>query len=164
MIPGDEYFGFDPNAFVQRLIEETGRLACMGTGRKQDRQGRAGMEYMLSCLQGPSPKPGARGQATIPASTVGDVTDEDYEATNSEPGCWDLLRRARVRASSPWVHLLSTYAAEILGSSQDGAIDTSESAHFSQAEEWNEVAGLRARLDAKNLGSPIAPYRCLHHP
>ena len=24
MIPGDEYFGFDPNAFVQRLIEETG--------------------------------------------------------------------------------------------------------------------------------------------
>ena len=24
MIPGDEHFGFDPNAFVQRLIEETG--------------------------------------------------------------------------------------------------------------------------------------------
>lgn len=24
MIPGDEYFGFDPNEFVQRLIEETG--------------------------------------------------------------------------------------------------------------------------------------------
>lgn len=24
MIPGDEYFGFDPNAFVQRLIEVTG--------------------------------------------------------------------------------------------------------------------------------------------
>jgi len=24
MIPGDERFGFDPNAFVQRLIEETG--------------------------------------------------------------------------------------------------------------------------------------------
>ena len=24
MIAGDEYFGFDPNAFVQRLIEETG--------------------------------------------------------------------------------------------------------------------------------------------
>jgi hypothetical protein len=24
MIPGDEYFGFDPNAFVQRLVDETG--------------------------------------------------------------------------------------------------------------------------------------------
>jgi hypothetical protein len=24
MVPGDEHFGFDPNAFVQRLIEETG--------------------------------------------------------------------------------------------------------------------------------------------
>jgi hypothetical protein len=24
MIPGDEHFGFDPNAFVQKLIEETG--------------------------------------------------------------------------------------------------------------------------------------------
>src|SRR5882762_1699297 len=24
MIPGDDYFGFDPNAFVQRLVEETG--------------------------------------------------------------------------------------------------------------------------------------------
>ena len=24
MIPGDEHFGFDPNAFVQRLVEETG--------------------------------------------------------------------------------------------------------------------------------------------
>jgi hypothetical protein len=24
MIPGDEHLGFDPNAFVQRLIEETG--------------------------------------------------------------------------------------------------------------------------------------------
>jgi hypothetical protein len=24
MIPGDEHFGFDPNAFVQRLMEETG--------------------------------------------------------------------------------------------------------------------------------------------
>jgi len=26
MIPGDERFGFDPNAFVQKLIEETGIL------------------------------------------------------------------------------------------------------------------------------------------
>lgn len=24
MMPGDEYFGFDPNAFVQQLIDETG--------------------------------------------------------------------------------------------------------------------------------------------
>jgi hypothetical protein len=24
MIPGDEHFGFDPNAFVQRLIDDTG--------------------------------------------------------------------------------------------------------------------------------------------
>src|SRR5215469_11043684 len=76
MISGDEYFGFDPNAFVQRLIEETGishvwepvqtKIPEGGPVFRHDEGPQTGYEPERT-----PPKDRARSEEPGPTSTVG---------------------------------------------------------------------------------------------
>lgn len=57
MIPGDEYFGFDPNAFVQRLIEETGISHVWEPVATKVPEGGRGFVTTLFTLRGSVPNP-----------------------------------------------------------------------------------------------------------
>ena len=62
MIPGDEHFGFDPNAFVQRLIEETGISHVWEQARTKVAEG--GRRFVTMRIPTRAPNPGERVSLT----------------------------------------------------------------------------------------------------
>jgi hypothetical protein len=75
MIPGDEHFGFDPNAFVQRLIEETG------------------ITHVWEPVATKVPE-GGRAFTTMSANFKGQVADPEREAKRQARDLvWNIWKR-----------------------------------------------------------------------
>jgi hypothetical protein len=89
MIAGDERFGFDPNAFVQRLIEETGiSHVWEPVSIKVSEDGRTFSYSLVGGAQERDPR--CYGQARSPANIVGGM-----EAVFAQPRGGGVSQRQR---------------------------------------------------------------------
>jgi len=95
MIPGDEHFGFDPNAFVQRLIEETG----------------------ISHVWEPVATKVAEGGRTFSYSLVGGTRERDPDAAakyGSRQVLWEMWKRFAPSLDEVVSHSDKEHASEVV--------------------------------------------------